>query len=114
MNETPQDKLYAAAQRLDALAECVEAAGPSFDWDTFTFLVPDHHDDALEAAIPWCKAIPPKAAEHLSTWLRERGDDYYSEAKAQSKWPPGGYTMLLPSDFEAAVAFADLVLGGSA
>lgn len=112
--EALQDKLNLAADRLTELVARTQTTKPPFNWETLADLLNDaYRDDALEAGLAWFQALPPAAGEHLAVWLRRCGDDYRSEAKAQSKWPPGGYTMLLPDDFEAAVAFADLVLAGS-
>jgi hypothetical protein len=72
---------------------------------------PERIDSTANAA--WIALMSPDVAPHIAAWLERSAEDYRAERKAQSKWPPGGYTMLLPDDFDAAVAFADLILGSA-
>lgn len=115
MTETPQDKLTRAAELIRERAGRA-TAGPWADytngyvWDADGNCVISERSQRDGA---WIALMSPAVAPHIAAWLERCAEDYRSEAKAQSKWPPGGYTMLLPEDFEAAVAFADLILAGA-
>lgn len=143
MTETPQDKLNRAAALLresggratpgpwnhnpDSIAEwSVYGAGgwmvaSATAYDGGVARMPDPRSDRVQpperidsvANAAWIALMSPDLAPHIAAWLERAAEDYRAERKAQSKWPPGGYTMLLPDDFEAAAAFADVVLGGA-
>ena len=143
MTETPQDKLTRAAELIrergsqaapgpwnhdaHSIAEwSVYSAGgwmvaEAVAYDGGVARMPDPRSDRVHAPeridsvanAAWIALMSPDLAPHIAAWLERSAEDYRSERKAQSKWPPGGYTMLLPEDFDAAVAFAELILAST-
>lgn len=113
MTEIPQDILTKAAQLLRERAQ-LATGGP---WKYEAGEISSSSEPVVEWTFdnngPWIALMSPDLAPHIAAWLERSAEDYRSEAKAQSKWPPGGYTMLLPDDFAAAVQFAELILGGA-
>lgn len=115
MTETPQDKLTRAAALIRERAARA-TPGPWADYTNGHIWNVDGDcviSEQTQRDGAWVALMSPVVAPHIAAWLERSAEDYRAERKAQSKWPPGGYTMLLPDDFEAAVAFADLILASA-
>lgn len=112
MTETPQDKLTRAAELIRERAGKA-TPGPWDDYSNGYIWDADGNCVISEQSRrdgAWIVLMSPAVAPHIAAWMERAAEDYRAERKAQSKWPPGGYTMLLPDDFEAAVEFAELIL----